>query len=173
MLISTENASQKIARGFDPCARRRASIRCCSLVSGTGPGSLDCAIQIASDHEGVFATVGIHPTKRSWQNQPTSTSSPHSRNTQKLSAGVKSASTIFTITRRGCAEVRFCPSNGTRPRRQATHHHPLPSYRQHRERLDDTLTMIGSNGVHWTRRHYPLLHGHAGPHASRARHGLS
>src|SRR5882724_2548885 len=41
---------------------RDAGVNTMLLIgSGTGPGSLDCAIQIASDHEGVFATVGIHP----------------------------------------------------------------------------------------------------------------
>jgi TatD DNase family protein len=31
------------------------------IGSGTGPGSLDCAIRIAADHESIYATVGIHP----------------------------------------------------------------------------------------------------------------
>jgi TatD DNase family protein len=28
---------------------------------GTGPGSLDCAIQLAAQHDFIYATVGIHP----------------------------------------------------------------------------------------------------------------
>jgi TatD DNase family protein len=28
---------------------------------GTGPGSLDCAVELAAQHEFVYATVGIHP----------------------------------------------------------------------------------------------------------------
>lgn len=32
-----------------------------AIGSGTGPGSLDCAIQIAESHSGVHATIGIHP----------------------------------------------------------------------------------------------------------------
>ncbi|MEO5936873.1 MAG: TatD family hydrolase [Terriglobales bacterium] len=35
-----------------------------AIGSGTGPGSLDCAIKIAEEHPGnlrIFATVGIHP----------------------------------------------------------------------------------------------------------------
>jgi TatD DNase family protein len=28
---------------------------------GTGPGSLDCAIQLAAQHDFVYATIGIHP----------------------------------------------------------------------------------------------------------------
>jgi TatD DNase family protein len=41
---------------------RDAGVKTMLLIgSGTGPGSLDCALQIAADNEGVFATVGIHP----------------------------------------------------------------------------------------------------------------
>src|SRR2546427_39725 len=32
-----------------------------AIGSGTGPGSLDCAIQLATQHEFVYATIGIHP----------------------------------------------------------------------------------------------------------------
>jgi TatD DNase family protein len=32
-----------------------------AIGSGTGPGSLDCAIQIADQHEFIYATIGIHP----------------------------------------------------------------------------------------------------------------
>lgn len=32
-----------------------------AIGSGTGPGSLDCGIQLADAHDGVYATLGIHP----------------------------------------------------------------------------------------------------------------
>ena len=32
-----------------------------AIGSGTGPGSLDCAIKIAEQHDWIRATVGIHP----------------------------------------------------------------------------------------------------------------
>ena len=32
-----------------------------AIGSGTGPGSLDCAIQIARQHDWIKATIGIHP----------------------------------------------------------------------------------------------------------------
>jgi TatD DNase family protein len=32
-----------------------------AIGSGTGPGSLDCAIQLAEQHPFIYATVGIHP----------------------------------------------------------------------------------------------------------------
>ena len=32
-----------------------------AIGSGTGPGSLDCAIQLADRHEFIYATIGIHP----------------------------------------------------------------------------------------------------------------
>jgi TatD DNase family protein len=31
-----------------------------AIGSGTGPGSLDCGVQLAESHDGVFATIGIH-----------------------------------------------------------------------------------------------------------------
>src|SRR5580698_9426707 len=32
-----------------------------AIGSGTGPGSLDCAIQLAEKYEHMYATIGIHP----------------------------------------------------------------------------------------------------------------
>lgn len=32
-----------------------------AIGSGTGPGSLDCGIQLAQSHPGIHATIGIHP----------------------------------------------------------------------------------------------------------------
>lgn len=35
--------------------------RILAIGSGTGPGTLDCAIRIAEQHDWIFATIGIHP----------------------------------------------------------------------------------------------------------------
>jgi TatD DNase family protein len=32
-----------------------------AIGSGTGPGSLDCAIRLADQHDWIYATIGIHP----------------------------------------------------------------------------------------------------------------
>jgi TatD DNase family protein len=32
-----------------------------AIGSGTGPGSLDCAIRLAEQHDWIYATIGIHP----------------------------------------------------------------------------------------------------------------
>src|SRR5271166_1987424 len=32
-----------------------------AIGSGTGPGSLDCAVQLAEQHEFIYVTIGIHP----------------------------------------------------------------------------------------------------------------
>src|SRR5271169_5253012 len=32
-----------------------------AVGSGTGPGSLDCAIRLAEKYEFIYATIGIHP----------------------------------------------------------------------------------------------------------------
>ena len=34
-----------------------------AIGSGTGPGSLDCGIQLAERHEFIYATIGIHPNE--------------------------------------------------------------------------------------------------------------
>ena len=51
-----QDRSEVIAR-----AREAGLGRILTIGSGTGPGSLDCAIQIAEQHDWIFATVGIHP----------------------------------------------------------------------------------------------------------------
>jgi TatD DNase family protein len=47
----------------DVISRARAAglERIVAIGSGTGPGTLDCAIQIAEQHDWIFATLGIHP----------------------------------------------------------------------------------------------------------------
>jgi TatD DNase family protein len=47
---------QTIARARDGGIERIVAIG-----SGTGPGSLDCGIQLAERHEFILATIGIHP----------------------------------------------------------------------------------------------------------------
>src|SRR5438445_9781657 len=32
-----------------------------AIGSGTGPGTLDCAIRIAEQHDWIYASIGIHP----------------------------------------------------------------------------------------------------------------
>ena len=47
---------QMIAR-----AREAGIEKIVAIGSGTGPGSLDCGIQLAEQHEFIYATIGIHP----------------------------------------------------------------------------------------------------------------
>jgi TatD DNase family protein len=42
-------------------AREAGLERILAIGSGTGPGTLDCAIKIAEQHDWIFATLGIHP----------------------------------------------------------------------------------------------------------------
>jgi TatD DNase family protein len=42
-------------------ARAAGLERILAIGSGTGPGTLDCAIKIAEQHDWIFATLGIHP----------------------------------------------------------------------------------------------------------------
>src|SRR5437868_4897507 len=47
---------QMIAR-----ARESGVEKIVAIGSGTGPGSLDCGIQLAEQHQFIYATIGIHP----------------------------------------------------------------------------------------------------------------
>ncbi len=42
-------------------ARQAGLERILAIGSGTGPGTLDCAIKIAEQHDWIYATMGIHP----------------------------------------------------------------------------------------------------------------
>jgi TatD DNase family protein len=42
-------------------ARAAGVQRILAIGSGTGPGTLDCAIKIAEQHDWIFASLGIHP----------------------------------------------------------------------------------------------------------------
>ncbi|HWX55068.1 MAG TPA: TatD family hydrolase [Verrucomicrobiae bacterium] len=42
-------------------ARDAGLERILSIGSGAGPGTLDCAIKIAEQHDWIYATIGIHP----------------------------------------------------------------------------------------------------------------
>ncbi len=42
-------------------ARETGVERIVAIGSGTGPGSLDCAIKLAEKYEFIYATIGIHP----------------------------------------------------------------------------------------------------------------
>jgi TatD DNase family protein len=42
-------------------AREAGLERILAIGSGTGPGTLDCAIKIAEQHDWIFASLGIHP----------------------------------------------------------------------------------------------------------------
>ena len=46
-------------------AREAGLERILAIGSGTGPGTLDCAIKIAEQHDWIFATLGIHPHEAS------------------------------------------------------------------------------------------------------------
>ena len=40
-----------------------------AIGSGTGPGSLDCGVRLAEAHEGLYATIGIHPLEARLANE--------------------------------------------------------------------------------------------------------
>src|ERR1700704_326829 len=52
----TPDREQMLARARDTGVETIVAIG-----SGTGPGSLDCGIALAAEHEFIYATIGIHP----------------------------------------------------------------------------------------------------------------
>jgi TatD DNase family protein len=51
-------------------ARDAGVERILAIGSGTGPGTLDCAIKIAEQHDWIFATLGIHPHEAKLAGEP-------------------------------------------------------------------------------------------------------
>src|SRR5437588_1929187 len=42
-------------------ARAAGVVNILAIGSGTGPGTLDCAIRIAEQHDWIYASIGVHP----------------------------------------------------------------------------------------------------------------
>jgi TatD DNase family protein len=52
-------------------AHEQGIARMLTIGTGDGPPKLDCAIELAAKHEGVYATVGVHPHEASKANSAT------------------------------------------------------------------------------------------------------
>jgi len=52
-------------------AREQGVTRMLTIGTGDGPPKLDCAIELAAKHEGLYATVGVHPHEASKANTAT------------------------------------------------------------------------------------------------------
>ena len=51
-------------------ARAAGVVNILAIGSGTGPGTLDCAIRIAEKHDWIYATIGIHPHEAKLATEP-------------------------------------------------------------------------------------------------------
>ena len=51
-------------------ARAAGVVNILAIGSGTGPGTLDCAVRIAEQHDWIHATVGIHPHEAKLATEP-------------------------------------------------------------------------------------------------------
>ena len=58
-------------------ARTAGLERILAIGSGTGPGTLDCAIRIAEQHDWIFASIGIHPHEAKLATEPDYTEMQH------------------------------------------------------------------------------------------------
>lgn len=67
-------------------ARAAGLERIMAIGSGTGPGTLDCAIRIAEQHEWIFATIGIHPHEAKLATEPDYTEMQHLASNRRVIA---------------------------------------------------------------------------------------
>jgi Tat protein secretion system quality control protein TatD with DNase activity len=107
-----------------------------AIGNGDGPDTANCGIQLAEKYDGkpeyprIWASVGIHPHEASLATKPPTLKCSNGRGIPRSSPGEKSASIIFTITRRAKYRKRFSATDGTGKSGEAAHHHSLPSLRQ-------------------------------------------
>ncbi len=67
-------------------ARAAGLERILAIGSGTGPGTLDCAIRIAELHDWIFATIGIHPHEAKLASEADYTEMKHLASNRKVIA---------------------------------------------------------------------------------------
>jgi TatD DNase family protein len=67
-------------------ARAAGLERILAIGSGTGPGTLDCAIRIAESHDWIFATIGIHPHEAKLATEADYTEMDHLASNRKVIA---------------------------------------------------------------------------------------
>jgi TatD DNase family protein len=67
-------------------ARATGLERILAIGSGTGPGTLDCAIRIAEQHDWIFATIGIHPHEAKLATEPDYTEMQHLASNRRVIA---------------------------------------------------------------------------------------
>lgn len=67
-------------------ARAAGLERILAIGSGTGPGTLDCAIRIAEQHDWIFASIGIHPHEAKLAGEPDYTEMQHLASNRRVIA---------------------------------------------------------------------------------------
>lgn len=67
-------------------ARTSGLERILAIGSGTGPGTLDCAIRIAEQHDWIFASIGIHPHEAKLATEPDYTEMQHLASNRRVIA---------------------------------------------------------------------------------------
>ena len=67
-------------------ARAAGLERILAIGSGTGPGTLDCAIRIAAHHDWIFASIGIHPHEAKLATEADYTEMEHLASNRKVIA---------------------------------------------------------------------------------------
>ena len=104
------------------------------ITVGCGAASSRAAIDIAAMHDGVWATVGLHPTKRSTASTPSSAWSASRESSRSASVGSTSTTTTRRPAQRGtfAAQIRLA------------HEHELPLV-VHREAWE--FAILDAEGV--------------------------
>ena len=105
-----------------------------AIGSGTGPGSLDCGIQLAERYEFIYATIGIHPhearlaTDADFQELEQLATRP-----KVIAWGEIGLDYYYDHSPRELQQQVFLQADGTGACGQAADRDPLPAFRQERE----------------------------------------
>jgi TatD DNase family protein len=78
-----------------------------AIGSGTGPGSLDCAIRLAELHEFIYATIGIHPHEAKLASDADFAEMAQLAKRPKVLPGARLDSITSTIIRRGTCSSKY------------------------------------------------------------------
>ena len=106
-----------------------------AIGSGTGPGSLDCGIQLAEQQNLSLATIGIHPHEAKLATDADFQELEQLANGPRSLPGAKSGWTTSTIIRRASCSSKFSAADGIGAGGQAADRDSLPALRRQRQRL--------------------------------------
>ena len=145
-----------------------------AIGSGTGPGSLDCGIKLAEQHNFIYATVGIHPHEaRLAADSDFKELEQLAKRPKVIAVGEIGLDYFYNHSPREVQQQVFVKQMElARAAKLPIVIHNRPS-QDSENAWDDFFMLIGSAlGIERIRRSPALFHRHLGPRQTRAGHGI-